>query len=298
MRSGIPAVARKHASHSSIGHDSSYSSTGSRSAKSKSAATGINRSSGLLTPRGAVIQEEGDENAIPPTRTFRLGSSDSTSAAMAMSSPGEMTPGDELRSGSSDSPLSFRWNQTAPHPDYRRISVTGEPQARAMTFDTKALARIRAEEALKQEVIANAKAKADEFELDQDAVRNAQRDHLDQEGDSGRSVNRKDMISNDESQAPAARQAIANQESATSPGYEGQSMKSDGNVNTDGGTEPNDKGLHAFKVEWLRVGELPFSSIKHLRNPWNQDKEVKVSRDGTELEPCELMQLSSCGSEF
>ncbi|KAI0821953.1 YT521-B-like domain-containing protein [Trametes gibbosa] len=40
-----------------------------------------------------------------------------------------------------------------------------------------------------------------------------------------------------------------------------------------------------FKVEWIRSDRLPFTRTRHLRNPWNHDKEVKVSRDGTELEP-------------
>lgn len=286
MRSGIPAVARKHGSHSSQGHDAS--SSGSRSSK-KSAPIANSRNAALLTPRGAAIQEEGDEYPIPPTRTNRLSSTDSASAAFAMSSPGEMTPGDELRSGSSDSPLSFRWNQTAPHPDYSRISMPGNLHGRAMTFDTKALARIRAEEALKQELSAKAKAKADEFELDEEAVRNAQRDHQEPEASSDGGVARKDMISNDESHAPAAQKASANP-AITSPGIDGHFTEGNGHGNVDGTANSDEQALHAFRVEWVRVGELPFSSIKHLRNPWNQDKEVKVSRDGTELEPGELMQ--------
>ncbi|KAI0662003.1 YT521-B-like domain-containing protein [Cubamyces menziesii] len=40
-----------------------------------------------------------------------------------------------------------------------------------------------------------------------------------------------------------------------------------------------------FKVEWVRTDRLPFTRTRHLRNPWNHDREVKVSRDGTELEP-------------
>lgn len=40
-----------------------------------------------------------------------------------------------------------------------------------------------------------------------------------------------------------------------------------------------------FKVEWVRSHRLPFTRTRHLRNPWNHDREVKVSRDGTELEP-------------
>ncbi|WAR55433.1 hypothetical protein PtB15_6B174 [Puccinia triticina] len=37
-----------------------------------------------------------------------------------------------------------------------------------------------------------------------------------------------------------------------------------------------------FKVEWIRVQKLGFYRTKNLRNPF---KEVKVSRDGTEVEP-------------
>ncbi|KAG8867825.1 hypothetical protein FRC20_004770 [Serendipita sp. 405] len=41
----------------------------------------------------------------------------------------------------------------------------------------------------------------------------------------------------------------------------------------------------SFKVKWIQTKPLPFSRTRHLRNPWNHDREVKVSRDGTELEP-------------
>ena len=44
----------------------------------------------------------------------------------------------------------------------------------------------------------------------------------------------------------------------------------------------------AFRIEWIRAGALPFHRIRNLRNPWNADREVKVSRDGTEIEPGEL----------
>ncbi|TXT15982.1 hypothetical protein VHUM_00485 [Vanrija humicola] len=40
-----------------------------------------------------------------------------------------------------------------------------------------------------------------------------------------------------------------------------------------------------FRLQWLKVGPLSFSRTRHLRNPWNGDREVKVSRDGTEVEP-------------
>ncbi|RIB02769.1 hypothetical protein C2G38_1990918 [Gigaspora rosea] len=40
-----------------------------------------------------------------------------------------------------------------------------------------------------------------------------------------------------------------------------------------------------FKVEWIKVQKLPFMRTRHLRNPWNANREVKISRDGTEVEP-------------
>jgi YT521-B-like domain len=40
-----------------------------------------------------------------------------------------------------------------------------------------------------------------------------------------------------------------------------------------------------FKIEWMNTERLPFFRTRHLRNPWNHDREIKVSRDGTELEP-------------
>lgn len=40
-----------------------------------------------------------------------------------------------------------------------------------------------------------------------------------------------------------------------------------------------------FKVEWLSVSWLPFYLTRSMRNPWNSNREVKVARDGTELEP-------------
>jgi hypothetical protein len=42
---------------------------------------------------------------------------------------------------------------------------------------------------------------------------------------------------------------------------------------------------NSFKVEWIHVEKLPFTQTRHLLNPWNNHLEVKVSRDGTELEP-------------
>jgi hypothetical protein len=40
-----------------------------------------------------------------------------------------------------------------------------------------------------------------------------------------------------------------------------------------------------FKLEWLSTNRLPFYRTRGLRNPWNSNREVKIARDGTEMEP-------------
>lgn len=40
-----------------------------------------------------------------------------------------------------------------------------------------------------------------------------------------------------------------------------------------------------FRLEWLSTARLPFYRARGLRNPWNSNREVKIARDGTELEP-------------
>ncbi|KAI1639905.1 YT521-B-like domain-containing protein [Biscogniauxia mediterranea] len=40
-----------------------------------------------------------------------------------------------------------------------------------------------------------------------------------------------------------------------------------------------------FKLEWVSTTRLPFFRTRGLRNPWNSNREVKIARDGTELEP-------------
>ncbi|XP_049369813.1 uncharacterized protein LOC125834717 isoform X1 [Solanum verrucosum] len=41
----------------------------------------------------------------------------------------------------------------------------------------------------------------------------------------------------------------------------------------------------SFEVNWLRLYDLPFQRTLHLKNPWNQYKPVKISRDCQELPP-------------
>lgn len=40
-----------------------------------------------------------------------------------------------------------------------------------------------------------------------------------------------------------------------------------------------------FKLDWINRRDLLFASCTHLKNPWNEDKPVKVGRDGQEVEP-------------
>lgn len=284
MRSGIPAVTRKPSS-SSAGGETSFSSQGSRTTQLKSATDTSTRHGGLLSPRGEDIQEETGYVAEPTTRSHRLGSVESTAAGLAMLSPGEMTPGEDFKSPPPGSPLSYGWTQTAPQPE-RQFSASEGPHPRAMTFDTKALARLRAEEALKRQLASKAETNIQDFELDKNAALDAQRDRKENDSDDLKNVVRKDMVAEDEKDAPAAAQAVSDRHIAADASVESSSPEHKRASNSkDNGGLANDQLSHTFKVEWLQVGELPFSSIKSLRNPWNQDKEVKVSRDGTELEP-------------
>ena len=39
-----------------------------------------------------------------------------------------------------------------------------------------------------------------------------------------------------------------------------------------------------FEIQWMSTTRLPFYRTRGLRNPWNANQDVKVARDGTELE--------------
>ncbi|KAL1883893.1 hypothetical protein VTK73DRAFT_7681 [Phialemonium thermophilum] len=54
----------------------------------------------------------------------------------------------------------------------------------------------------------------------------------------------------------------------------------------DGQSGPDSKAWgKPFKLEWLSTTRLPFYRTRGLRNPWNSNREVKIARDGTEVEP-------------
>lgn len=49
-------------------------------------------------------------------------------------------------------------------------------------------------------------------------------------------------------------------------------------------TQPTTFGK-PFQISWQSTERLPFYRTRGLRNPWNANREVKIARDGTELEP-------------
>ena len=53
----------------------------------------------------------------------------------------------------------------------------------------------------------------------------------------------------------------------------------------DGGLEEKPTAGKPFKVSWRSTQPLPFFRVRFLRNPWNQNREIKIARDGTEIEP-------------
>ena len=62
--------------------------------------------------------------------------------------------------------------------------------------------------------------------------------------------------------------------------------------------EPTDIGAQLigkpFRIQWFSTTRVPFHRTRGLRNPWNSNREVKIARDGTEIEPevgWKLLQL-------
>uniref|UniRef100_A0A146MG84 YTH domain-containing protein n=1 Tax=Schistosoma mansoni TaxID=6183 RepID=A0A146MG84_SCHMA len=58
-----------------------------------------------------------------------------------------------------------------------------------------------------------------------------------------------------------------------------------------------------FRIKWISKSDLPFTKTGHLLNAWNEDKPVKIGRDGQEIEPtcgealCRLFNKDELGEE-
>lgn len=48
---------------------------------------------------------------------------------------------------------------------------------------------------------------------------------------------------------------------------------------------PAEPPSRPFSIQWIKTTPLPFTKVRRLRNPWRDNRQIKVSRDGTELEP-------------
>ncbi|KAJ7500792.1 YT521-B-like domain-containing protein [Mycena galericulata] len=80
--------------------------------------------------------------------------------------------------------------------------------------------------------------------------------------------------------------AMRGDKSVASPDSEIRTKEDDSLGGLTGASKSTDDGgPRDFKLQWLCTEHLPFQRTRHIRNPWNHDREVKVSRDGTELEP-------------
>ncbi|OGM42833.1 putative YT521-B-like splicing factor [Aspergillus bombycis] len=67
---------------------------------------------------------------------------------------------------------------------------------------------------------------------------------------------------------------------------------------TDVAEEVSESGFQSigkpFRIQWLSTERVPFYRTRGLRNPWNANREIKIARDGTEIEPAvgeRLVQL-------
>ncbi|EQL27841.1 hypothetical protein, variant [Blastomyces dermatitidis ATCC 26199] len=58
-----------------------------------------------------------------------------------------------------------------------------------------------------------------------------------------------------------------------------------GQLENKGKDDDNQSFGRSFSVDWLCWRRLPFHRTRGLRNPWNANKEMKIARDGTEIEP-------------
>ncbi|KAK4047465.1 hypothetical protein OIV83_005377 [Microbotryomycetes sp. JL201] len=57
------------------------------------------------------------------------------------------------------------------------------------------------------------------------------------------------------------------------------------------GTETSSAIRRPFRVDWLTSQSVPFVRTRHLSNSFNSNREVKICRDGTEVEPIAGEQL-------
>jgi hypothetical protein len=70
-----------------------------------------------------------------------------------------------------------------------------------------------------------------------------------------------------------------------SPEKSGEDSKSEKSADEGEEMAGNQSFGKPFKIEWISTERLPFFRTRGLRNPWNANREVKIARDGTQIEP-------------
>lgn len=73
-------------------------------------------------------------------------------------------------------------------------------------------------------------------------------------------------------------------ESEETDGVEEEDTSSGNRSDQSDSSPPSKAWGKPFQIEWVSTTRLPFYRTRGLRNPWNSNREVKIARDGTELE--------------
>lgn len=117
----------------------------------------------------------------------------------------------------------------------------------------------------------------------------------------GDPVNLSSTVAPEEPRSTGAPQSIPTEATETAPRgriiddsargtifWEAEHSDDDDNESPEKGSSEGLSGQNwgrQFSIEWLSTSRLPFYRTRGLRNPWNANREVKIARDGTELEP-------------
>lgn len=225
----------------------------------------------------------------PPTRRVKTGAGVSTPLGQPyFSSPGEGNRYDEsplsFGTPAAASPMAPRARNSAPpvlHAPHRPLSKLSDnvPRHGELSYDeTRAPPVVPA-------ILATMDEDVGGFKLDASAPRRAMKhrteetSYADAEG-----IRRWDVAVGD-----SLLGSVKEEEDLARTPADVTASKPNGHANAppDEKGESEDQTLwgESFEIQWIETARLPFCHTRHLRNPWNHDREVKVSRDGTELEP-------------
>jgi hypothetical protein len=173
-------------------------------------------------------------------------------------SPGELSPSEEIEWSAMRMPTNGKLvsSSVPTHGAGEPPGHVPEGESRTMTLDRNALARIR-------------EGTPSDFKLDQ-----AGPARLPEKRRSARESSQ-DVSGPEKEDGPDDDGIVRHDMAEPVPDEVAQVLEACGPTNED-----QAKVGSFFEVEWVKTGVLPFHRLRHLRNPWNQDKEVKVSWNG------------------